>query len=736
MQTISTTDYRLLLEPWVKAADQYLYTCHDRPDLICYGTGFNSWGVQTNQKAFAGLAVLATDPDYDAAHSGMGRDELLEKALGLLRFSLASHHSGDYHCTDGTQWGHTWISALGVERMMHGVEAIRPHLTEKDLDGLRNMLISESDWLLNEYEIVAGLVKNNKPESNIWNGCILHRTAALYPDAPNAAAYREKGTRFLLNGISVPSDASSEDLFEGRPLRDWHIDANFFPSYALNHHLYLNVGYMVICLSNVAMLHFTYREWGQEAPAALYHHAEDLWKVVKPFIFPDGRLLRIGGDTRVRYCYCQDYAIPSWLMAEDLFDDAECAALEKHWLGIVKHELDWNGDGSYLSTRCGGLASVSPQYYTRLESDRACTLSMGAYWRRVLGLSGEGDEPAPLEDYSWHDEYHGAAMHRSAKRVASWTWLAAERPQGLCLPPDRSDLAEWRENLAGQVHGLGQQNLQHVLEHKEVTFHGGFLTWGRTVVESRQMASEGHPDEGELAFQTLVIAALPDDATVLVMQYAHVGDRRGYFVSVKGIGLRVPNDLFNRNQRTYRAASGTHTLEGAGSTEEIFDLRSRWVNIDESLLLVSVYGTDSLFIYRPGKRQIGLKHQYWVEKLPTGGMFYCDEVCGPCRTGLESFHAGSTLYDCGFLLSTEMGPDAVKTYADSGRASRLTVGDGYLRAMQVEGADGVRYLLVANVAEGPAESKLPGPSVDVATGETLGDAIEIAGRSARLCRLE
>jgi hypothetical protein len=55
------------------------------------------------------------------------------------------------------------------------------------------------------------------------------------------------------------------------------------------------------------MLHFTclQKEW--HAPEALYHHCRELWDLVKSLTFPDGRILRIGGDSRVRNAYCQDY---------------------------------------------------------------------------------------------------------------------------------------------------------------------------------------------------------------------------------------------------------------------------------------------------------------------------------------------------------------------------------------------------------------------------------------------
>ena len=70
MEELSWQWYLRCLEPWVKSQEKYLYTIPDRPDLICYGTGYNNWGVQTNQKAFAAFAVLAADPDFDERGQG------------------------------------------------------------------------------------------------------------------------------------------------------------------------------------------------------------------------------------------------------------------------------------------------------------------------------------------------------------------------------------------------------------------------------------------------------------------------------------------------------------------------------------------------------------------------------------------------------------------------------------------------------------------------------------------
>jgi len=257
---ISRMDYIRCLGKWIGASERFLYTPPGKPELECYGAGYDSWGVQTNQKAFAAYATLAGCSERELEKISFSRDYLLEHSLRLLRFSLESHIAGSFKCTDGRKWGNTWISALGIERMMHGVEAIEEHLNDNDRELLKKVLLSESEWLLNSYDIVGSPFAKggaNKPESNLWNGSLLHRTSMLYPDSPNAEAYKEKGIRFLMNSISVPSDETSDIIMDGKAVKDRFVGANFFETYALNHHGYLNVGYMVICLSNIAMLHFS-----------------------------------------------------------------------------------------------------------------------------------------------------------------------------------------------------------------------------------------------------------------------------------------------------------------------------------------------------------------------------------------------------------------------------------------------------------------------------------------------
>lgn len=708
-----TTEYIELLYHWALSSKQYLYDCPERPDLTCYGTGENHWGVQTNQKAFAAYAILGTLSIEHPFLTSTAQAEFRNTALRLLRFSLESHIEGSYHCMDGASWGHTWISSLGIERMMHGVEAVWTYLTDEDKILLKKVLSSECNWLLEKYEPVAGLYGSeglNKPESNLWNGAILYRTALMYPDHPHANQYVEKANRFLINALSIPSDADSEIRYDGRKVSALHVGANFFESFALNHHNYLNVGYMNICLSNVAMLHFSCKRNGWRPPEALYHHVEKLWELVKELTFPDGRLLRIGGDSRVRYAYCQDYALPSWLLVQDVFEDAAGFAFERNWIRLVQREFAANGDGSFFFERGKGLKEHSPLYYTRLESDRAVSLSYSLAWKELI-VHKKAEvfqesiiKPHTAHEKSWHDEYHGAYFHRSQQRIASWVWESCEKPQGLCLPPEASDLAEWRENLAGSIQGLGKVSMQQLERHDGKMFPGGFVTWGSTKVWTTGLLAEGK-DAEEIALNQLVCVALPDHVHMVVLQRATSPKRRVFLREVKGLHFLVPNDVMNGKQRTYYYADGRETLPGPPNTEETLQLGSKWINVENKLGIIAVYGTEGLTIHRPGTRQIGLKRN--LKHIEATDSLYADEICGPYMKGLQSYY-NEPIWDAGYVLQSGQNKDTTAQYSsDPTRISSLKLNGANVRGVKIRGTDNKDYLVLANFGTKIEKVNLP-----------------------------
>lgn len=733
------SDIAIILRDWGRKAEELWYDIPGQRGLGCYGTGYNHWGVQTNQKYLSAMATLAALGD---GTPGLDRQWALERALSALRFSLASHVSGPLTCTDGTRWGHTWISPLGIERMMFAVGLLAEHLTDRDRDDLRRMLVSEADWLLTSHQkgphkdVFADVWNHtgrNAPESNLWDGALLWRTAVMYGDHPRAADWKHQAHRFLLNAVSVAADAADERLIAGKPLRQWHVGANFFPHYALDHHAYTNVGYMVICVSNAAMLHFDLKAAGLDRPESLDHHQADLWNVLRRMIFADGRLARIGGDTRIRYVYCQDYLLPALHYAADRLGDAHARELAQNLVTLFKTEYDHNGDGSFFGRRMAQLRSDSPYYYSRLESDRACVLAMAwQYGRQTCWPAGPAGTFEQSAGGLWHEDQYGAAMHRCPTRLASFAWRAHGLTQAMCQPPGDGHLAEWSQNLTGVVRFLGDSgvvdggttNQRKLLAHEIRPFDGGFITWG-TVKEGMALSLPEGWSGTDSATHQMVFVALPDGHTTVGMSYCRAAARRVYLAEVKGLHLNVPNDLYNGFARTLHTASGSRVLTSPPARGEVLGTGSVWANVDGRLGVVGLYGGEEISVYRSPNRR--------------GGKFaslYVEELCYPCRAQTHDLPAGAVILDAAWAALSGVSADQTARFAAENAQRPLTgLGEG-LRGVRVAALDARTYVVLANVGDQAVEvdaSRLAPAGkglVHLADGTPCGQTLTVPAASA------
>ncbi|OGJ86898.1 MAG: hypothetical protein A2268_09230 [Candidatus Raymondbacteria bacterium RifOxyA12_full_50_37] len=704
LSAVTSENYIRLLEKWNPTARKWTHEVQGNDGLVYFGTGgHENWAMQAHCTAFAGIAVLATAPELDENYAGETREQLRQRALKMLRYILHTHKSGDITCTTGQSWGYSWISGLALERMSHAFTALKPWLTDDDRQRMRDLLVAECDFLLKDYPVVGAIdaaTDKNKPESNIWNGAMLYRTAVLYPDAPHAAKYREKASSLLLNGISIPSDATSEILYSGCQLKQWHIGPNYTENYGLNHHGYLNIGYMEICLSNIAMLHFFCLDNGIPVPEELYHHCDKLWELTKSLTFDDGRLWRIGGDTRMRYCYCQDYALPVWLMITDRFGDPDAAKFEDGWFNVIAREQNGNPDGAFLSDRLAKLRDTSPFYYCRLEGDRVVSMSLGAYYRRLLARKKKPTQPTSLSALkAWSDEFHGAAMVRGQRRLASWVWKSAQCPCGTVVPADRSDMVEWQWNLAGLIKGTGCKfevtpDKKYVLH----TFEGGFATCG-----SYRWNASDNPGEGssleEVGLAHTAMVALPDDATTVILQYA-TATRPVFINQVLGLNYNIPNDVFNRGIRTYRFKGKNRKIIGAGTSDnpahEILAC-GKDLQIDGRVNVSVIYGANGVSLFRPGARNAMMAHSTPMKFSGAGASLYCDVISIPAQDTQRYYNTNEVLYDIGAVIGVDFCATAV---------SRIKP-DSLLKVVEVTCADQCRYVVAANFSDSPEQGVIP-----------------------------
>jgi hypothetical protein len=550
----------------------------------------------------------------------------------------------------------------------------------------------------------------NAPESNIWSGALLWRVAQMYPDEPPASAWMERAHEYFINGVSVEADAQDDSVVAGKTVRERHVGASFFPNYALDHHGYLNVGYMAICTSNAAMLHFDMKRAGWERPESLDHHQGDLWNVLRRMVFGDGRLARIGGDSRVRYAYCQEYLLPSLLYAADRFGDAHALPLVEQQVEWIAREADANPDGSFYGTRLAHLRDTNPHYFCRLESDRAVVLAMLLNYLPLVNAPAPAT--APFEQSvagGWVEHEHGAVMDRSDSRFASFSWRAHGLGQGLCVPPQDSSLAEWSRNLCPVVRFLGDTDAESRGHRRHVrnaitTVPGGFVTCG-SIMEGVDVSIDEGASCTDQAITQIAFAALPDGHTCVVMQYCVASaDRIGYVVELKSLHLNVPNDLFNGYTRTVYSKTGTLTLSSPVERDETLALAGDWLNIDGVLGVVSLYGGDGLQIDRSTESRGGKYKSLRVE-----------EICTTIRRGVWRPQPGEVLVDTACAVLSNV--DAAGTAAFEGEA--LAFAEPLVRGVRVKGLDGHTYAVVANFGDSDATVEVSGNRMGVGAGNAV-----------------
>lgn len=145
-----------------------------------------------------------------------------------------------------------------------------------------------------------------------------------------------------------------------------------------------------------------------------------------------------------------------------------------------------------------------------------------------------------------------------------------------------------------------------------------------------------------MAKKHIAFAALPDDNTVLCLQYAKTLNR--VFVSeISGIFWNIPNDIFNGRQRRIKFEHGDRYLRGGdyATRYETISL-GHYVNIDDKIGLAA---NIPLTLVREGKRQIDIKDR------ENSGTLYGEEICAPFSREYQWIDRETEILNVGFAMS-------------------------------------------------------------------------------------
>jgi hypothetical protein len=355
----------------------------------------------------------------------------------------------------------------------------------------------------------------------------------------------------------------------------------------------------------------------------------------------------------------------------------DLSSLENEWEKTLRTECEANGDGSFLSERFGYFEDTSPLYYTRLESDRANSISLALLWHKKFGLDNDGAGCEKIK--AWCDKYHGAAFVSEKERFASFAWRAAEQPQGLLLTPTDSALAEWRYNFSGRICGVGAENKDDVENYTVESFEGGFLTYG-SAISFCDNFGEGQQKE-RMARKYIAYAALPDGKTVLCLQNARALNRV-FVAECEGVLWNIPNDIYNGKRRRLYFKGEEKTFEGGVTGNFECISLGNYLNAEGKIGIASL---TPLSLLRRGKRQIDIVGR------ENSGTLYAEEICSDYSREHRWVSRGEVLFDTGFAVCVQSAEETVKM-----SKSLFSPGIENIKTVGVTAADGKRYILALN----------------------------------------
>jgi hypothetical protein len=585
------------------------------------------------------LALLATEPRYDARVTGMSRDWCLARARDCLAYMTRAHVTGDLTCADGKPWGNHWQSAWWTAKMALGAKLLWQRLTENERNAIERVVVYEADRHLSR-RAPGDILRNTRSEENAWDTEVLAAAIALFPDHARARLWRSKLIEFALNTLSAPQDALNPALIDGRPMRDQVYTANVHPDFTIENHGAYHTCYMACPLHSLAWGYWALSASGQQVPEAQFHHFRDVWDRMKP-TFLTRRFAYPTGKDWPRYAYGMSFIMPALVVLQHRYADNAARAIESRRFQTLEEEQVYNADGSFYGRRF--THNVMVDRMAEYETDTYANLGVCYLLHRQYGQPPRtmttSDLNAALAD--GHVSPHaGFAFVRSANAFASLAWrrLDGPFPCAFFIPSDADDLAEWGiGNLLGRIVVDGSDPSKSVSRHRE-TIRDGVLD---AAGEVNYVARTDAP------LYTHRIAFRADcKRGIARVSYDFVADADIEVKVREGLRLHVANDFFNRFRRRWIHEGGTYletfTPRDAPPSRETLTevpLQGPCVNVDQRMGVVDLTARQK-FSLRVSDRANG----------PWGSIHYSVLDCPPQETQTRTYHAGETILSGRLLI--------------------------------------------------------------------------------------
>ncbi|UCH36260.1 MAG: hypothetical protein JSV65_07875 [Armatimonadota bacterium] len=453
-------------------------------------------GQRTLANFILTYALLATEPGYDAAVSGMSQARIAEHALAAIRYWMRTHLTQDLKCTDGRPWGHHWQSSWWTSKALTGADLLWDRLSESERTRLAEVVSSEADRLC-YIEIPTGEYGDTKSEENAWYSETLAWAICLYPQHPHAAMWRERFNAFCMNTLSVAADLNDASAVEGRRVAEWVAGANIHSDFTIENHGFFHICYMACPLHSLAWDVYVFRRFGHEPPPPVFHHVRDVWETLRRFALWEGRFAYVGGKDWPRYAYGLYFMIPALVVQQQYHGDATARLIETQRVAAFEFEQCHWADGSFFSGRF--THGVMGGWPAEWNSDCACMLGMAYLLHKQADHWPQPASAAQLDEAAGGvllSRESGQVSLRGANRFAGVSYRARGGPLQVTFGArGAEDMMEWDTNLNGRYTAAGFDYTQRIERHAETPFAGGFAIAAR-MLEGRREVVERRADGG------------------------------------------------------------------------------------------------------------------------------------------------------------------------------------------------------------------------------------------------
>ena len=513
------------------------------------------------------LAVMARAGSDFGPYAPSHRD-IVRASEDILRFLLPAHGAGKKPLADGKTWGGQWQSALWANSAGRAAWLLWDDIPPSLRWLAARMIADEADRFL-DVTPPARIVSDTKAEENAWNSQIIALAAAMFPNHPRAAAWREAATRWALSCFIREADLAENPTVDGRTLKEWGLGANLYDDYTLENHDRVHPDYMA-AIKNTLMQRIVYEWGGQPSPEATAYNTRGVYATLKKLALPDGSFLYPNGQ--------------DWRMHRNA-DGIITHATQAVWYGdrqaarLLRICLD-TAQRMMARDRDGGL-------YAEGENDTPTT---EAYVFEIMAnayvlLRAHGEGPGPVSEVQLWRDLAGRHLFasgqfgvlRTPEFAASFSW--GPQPMGLALPLQMDLLVTPHERgLIGHVAMDGLENESpKVREAKVIPMPDALAVAG--VLERA----------GGRIEQRFAYLALPDGRVLYVDRLTAADDAPmpGLTLALGSVGiLNDPYWVHHDARRTVHHAGGSQTFEALAGSAAPVNLPSPWANVDGELGLV------------------------------------------------------------------------------------------------------------------------------------------------------